>query len=340
MSELAPDVEYDYDGHLVFNGIYTTEVKKDGARFNYIVNEVLNNYTKGSPDKPSSGYKMLNFGEMIEKANTVPKNLSETLSDVRGMRYQYEDWESKENQDGEQVPVVDVGSFDIYWDYPNFLFIKGNKSQASQGSQIINYKMDSYINSKKIEFNPQFLLWLFYKNKKDRNIQTGLSISILTDASIEGKREDRFGKEVSVDKSSNVTKSTSVLTGILRRKDLKALEGIFSDGGNYIKASIEVGGRVHVKVAEDISDVKPIERMSMALSFLRKLVTTYERWENKPVEEKYPPGSFIEEIYNECKRQGVEPVFSFDRVRDKFEEMKKREIGDSDEQSGLDSFKN
>jgi hypothetical protein len=149
-----------------------------------------------------------------------------------------------------------------------------------------------------------------------------------------------YGKEVSVDRSTDVTKSTNVLSGILRGKDLIGLEGIFSARGNFIKANIQVGGRVHIKVSQDIADVDDLQRMSLALIFLRELLELYEEWEEKPGSEKIPPPEFLEEVYEECKRQGEEPVFSFDHVVEQHRN-KRAQVGqgkNNDRQSGLTSY--
>lgn len=241
--------EFQYDGYLVFNGLYKTKILNSDFDFEHIVNNVLVDFERGNPEKPQSGYELLNFGDMVNSSHLVSRNSQEALSDVKAIRHRYEEWEHRELPSGEEHPTREVHSFDLYWDFPNYMFVRGDQTQASRASQIVNYELGDQIQSRKIEFSPDFLLWLFYKEKSSGEISEDFDISLLSDADIEGQREDMYGKQVSVDKSADITKSTNVLSGILRGKDLIRLEGIFNARGNFIKASLEVGGRVHIKVS-------------------------------------------------------------------------------------------
>jgi len=340
MSGLGDEVDYSYDGYLVFNGLYTTDILDPDFDFDEIVSDVLVDFERGDPDEPKSGYELLEFGDLVEQSHLLSSDLKETLSDVRGIRHRYEEWETRELRSGEEEPTREVRSFDLYWDYPDYMFVKGDKTQASRASQIVNYELGDYLTSRKIEFNPDFLLWLFYKEKSSETVGDNLDISLLSDAAIEGEEEDMYGKEVSVDRSTDVTKSTNVLSGILRGKDLIGLEGIFNARGNFVKANIQVGGRVHIKVSQDIADVEDLQRMSLALVFLRELLGLYEEWEEKPGSERIPPPEFLEEVYEECKRQGEEPVFSFDHVVEQYRNKRAQggQGGNNNRQSGLTSY--
>ena len=340
MSGFGNEVDYNYDGYLVFNGLYSTNVINPDFDFNEVVRDVLVDFKRGEPDEPKSGYELLEFGEIVEESQFISTNIKESLSDVRSIRHRYEEWETRELRDGKKEPTREVRSFDLYWDYPDYMFVKGDKTQASRASQIVNYELGDYLTSKKIEFNPDFLLWLFYNEKSSGPISENLDISLLSDADIEGEKEDMYGKEISVDRSTDITKSTNVLSGILRGKDLIGLEGIFNARGNFIKANIQVGGRVHIKVSQDIAEVDDLERMSLALVFLRELLSVYEEWESKPASEKIPPPEFLEEVYEECKRQGEEPVFSFDHVVEQYRNKRAQGGGGgkTDMQSGITSY--
>lgn len=340
MSGLGDQVDYSYDGYLVFNGLYSTNILNPDFDFDEIVRDVLIDFERGDPDQPKSGYEQLEFGDIVEQSQLLSSDLKENLSDVRAIRHRYEEWETRELRSGDLEPTREVRSFDLYWDYPHYIFVKGDKAQSSRASQIVNYELGDYLTSKKIEFTPDFLLWLFYKEKSSGSIGDNLDISLLSDAAIEGEEEDMYGKEVSVDRSTDITKSTNVLSGILRGKDLIGLEGIFNARGNFIKANIQVGGRVHVKVSQDIADVEDLQRMSFALIFLKELLSLYEEWEEKPGSEKIPPPEFLEEVYQECKRQGEEPVFSFDHVVEQYRNKRGQggQGGNNNRQSGLTSF--
>lgn len=65
----------------------------------------------------------------------------------------------------------------------------------------------------------------------------------------------------------------------------------------------------------------------------------YEDWQSKPGSEKIPPPDFLQDLYEECKRQGEEPVFSFDDVVDQFRNKRAQSDGYA-RQSGLRDFNN
>lgn len=338
MSEQKPADQYSYDGQLVFNGLYSTDVLNAGLDFERVTEKELNDFERGGPDNPSDGYELLEFAKYASESHFLDGDLAQSMSDIHAIRRKYEQWDTLENASGVDTDVREVNHYDIYWDYPKYLFIKGNKTQSRRASEIVNYTLGEYLKSREIKFHPDFLLWIFYQFKAgDSRLNDEFRVNLLSDAEIEGDQEDRYGKRSRVDKSTDITKSTTVLIGLLRGKNLTRLEGVFEVSNKYVKANIEVGGRVHVKASHAIEAGNALHRMSLTITFLRELISLYEDWEDLPGEDKFPPIDFFKDLYDECKRQGAELTFSYDEVIETYRQ-KRKHGGGSQMQTGLGKF--
>lgn len=338
MSEQGIEEGFSYDGQLVFNGLYSTDVLNSGVEFEQVAENELNDFGRGEPESPSKGYELLEFTNYAAESEFLSKNLREGVEDIHALRRKYEQWDTRENRSGEIIDVREIDHYDVYWDFPEYLFVKGNKTQASRASEIVGYTLGDYLSSREIEFHPDFILWLFYQFKSGKSrLNEDFKINLLSDTEIKGDREDRYGKRSRVDKSTDITKSTTALIGILRGKDLTTLEGVFEVQDKYVKANIEVGGRVHIKASHAIEGSDQLERMCLAIMFLRELLSLFEYWENLPGEEKYPPVDFFTELYEECEKQGAELTFSYDDVIEIYRQKRSQGVG-TEKQSGLVDF--
>lgn len=338
MSLTDTEPDFEYDGYLVFNGLYETNVLDADFDFEEIVDEKLKDYSRGSIDSPSDGYEPLDFGELANESRLLSQQLQDLVSNVRAIRHKYEEWEERQLADGETEPTLQVRSYDVYWDFPKYIVVKGDKTQSKRAQELLNLQLGEYITSREIEFEPDFLLWVFYKDMEDEPLTGNLSTSLLSDAYIEGE-EDRYGKEVSVDRSTDITQSTNILSGILRNRELIGLEGIFDARGHFVKANVEVGGRVHIKVAQAIEEGNDLERITTSIVFLRDLLDAYLKWEGLSDEDKYPPPRFFETVYEECKRQGEEPTFPLDPVIGEYQAKRAgTHFTSGIEQSGIGDF--
>lgn len=338
MSLTDTEPDFQYDGHLVFNGLYQTKVLNADFDFERIIDEKLKDFERGSSDKPMDGYEPMDFGAIANESRLLSDQLKDLTSDVKAIRHKYEEWEERELPNGKSEDTRDIRSYDLYWDFPQYIAVKGDKGQAKKATNLVNLKLDSYISSREIEFEPDFLLWIFYKAMNDESLSANLDARILSDANIEGE-EDRYGKEVTVDRSTDVTKSTNILSGILRNRDLIGLEGTFDARGHFVKANIQVGGRVHIKAAHAINEANDLERIAISIVFLHELMDSYINWEQLPGEEKYPPTSFFEAVHEECSRQGDEPTFSWDDVINEYQtKSTEGPIESGERQAGLGDF--
>jgi len=334
--------EFAYGGQLVFNGIHKTNVLDSEFDFDQVVDEELVDYSSGSIEEPGRGYKLIPFSDFVESDHQIDQETENLLGEVHAFRHLHEEWEYKEvetNQgQNETRPTKNgVSSFDAYWAAPDHLFIKGNKTEASQADDLLSATLDPFLEIRSLSFAPDFLLWIFSKEKNSEQLPGDLSISMLTDAEVRGEEEDFFGQKSKVDDSKDVTKSPHVLMGVLKQKGIVALEGVFGLAGKFVRARFSEEGRVHIKADHAIQGSSDVERMAISIAFLREFTELYEYWMGLDPDRQYPPTDFFTDIYDECERQGVEIQFSIDDVIEEY-----RQKGGAEDwnqyQSGLGEF--
>lgn len=341
MSTDRPDEEFKYDGRLVFNGIYSTTVLDSNFEFEEIVSKELIDFSKGDIESIGRGYRPIPFQEMVSDELRVGDQIEAFLEEINALQYREEIWEYQEVEvDGEvqEAPAkTGESSFDAFWAKPDYLFVRGNKTEANQAGQLLSATLDDYLDIREIEFSPDFLLWLFSKEKNSEELPGPLSVNMLTDAQVESDEPDLFGQQGRVQDSIDVTKSTPVLMGILRQMGIIQLEGVFSISGVFVRARISSEGRIHILADHAIKGSPDIERMAVSIAFLKEFIDLFDRWQRMDDEQKYPPEQFFEDIYEECRRQGVEITFSIDDVIREY-----RQKGGPEEynqyQSGFDEF--
>ncbi|WP_158055877.1 hypothetical protein [Halorussus halophilus] len=332
---------FSYEGQLVFNGLHMTDILDANFDFDHVIEEELVDYKNGSIGQPGRGYQTLPFADYIADEPAIDRRIEELLGEIHAFRYKEEKWEYRDTEvDGvtDTHPTLrGYSTFDGYWASPDYLFIKSDKSKAETARQLLSETLEDYLSLRDFEFNPDFLLWVFSKEKNNEDLPGNLSVNMLTDAEIRGNEPDLFGQHSKVDDSTDITKSAPVLIGVLSQKGLVALEGVFGLAGRFVRVRIATDGRVHIKADHAIQGSPDIERMAIALAFLREFTDLYQYWMNLDSEYRYPPLEFFTDIYKECERQGVEVTFSIDDVVDEYRQ--KGSPKDYNEyQSGLSEF--
>ncbi len=326
---IGDDDEFSYSGRLVFNGIHTTNVLDADFDFEEVIEEELNDYEEGNSGSPGRGYQTIPFSDMLQENEQIGKGIEDLCDGVHAMQYLEEQWEPQDvDRDGEIVTEsvrTGYSTFQAYWAKPDYLFVLGNKSNAKVADKLLSSTLDDYLHIRGTLFSPDFLLWMFSLEKNGQGLPGDLSISMLTDARIEGDEADLFGREGRVTDSTDVTKSIPVLQGILRQMGVVQLEGVFNIEGFFVRARISSEGRVHILADHAIEGSPDIERIAISVAFLREFTSLYEEWQTKSGEDKYPPEQFFVEIYKECKRQGVDIQYSIDEVIEEFRSKGARE---------------
>ncbi|GAA0217387.1 hypothetical protein [Halobaculum roseum] len=314
--------EFSYDGQLVFNGLHTTTVLDADFDFEEVVDTELINFSPGTMSQPGRGYTTIPFLELLEEEPRVSDSLQASLGEIKTLRYIEEQWEELEVEiDGvvEEKPTkAGQSTFDAYWARPDFLFVRGDKTNARLAKQLLESTLNDYIELDPVTFSPDFLLWLFSQEKNQQSLPGQLSVNMLTDAKFEGDEPDLFGKQGRVSDSTDVTKSIPVLMGVLRQMGIVELEGVFNLAGMFVRARISSEGRVHILADHAIEGSPDIERMAISIAFLQQFTELYGEWKQMDGEQRYPPEQFFIDIYEECDRQGVDIQFSIDQVIEEY----------------------
>lgn len=338
---LGSEGDFSYSGRLVFNGIHTTDILNAEFDFEDVVGSELTDYQEGTYSTPGCGYQIIPFQSLLNAEPEVSESVATLCDDVHTLRYLEEQWEHQEvDIDGEtetRPTKTGYSSFDAYWARPDYLFVMGNKSNAKMADELLSATLEDYLDIRGVTFSPDFLLWLFSQEKNGLDLPGNISISMLTDARIEGDEPDLFGREGRVTDSTDVTKSIPVLQGILRQMGVVQLEGVFNLQGFFVHARISSEGRVHILADHAIEGSPDIERVAISVAFLQAFSELYEDWVTNTGSDKYPPEQFFVDIYEECKRQGVDIQYSIDEVIEEY-----RQKGGPEEyqqfQAGISDF--
>ncbi|MBP1986026.1 hypothetical protein [Halolamina salifodinae] len=312
-------VAFEYQGYLLFNGIYevsSLNSKYEGSRSEAraTLSELFDSYEKGDQGT-KKGYEDLDLPNYIRDDDSVEEKLSTVADFLISHRYLYEDRESTDAYyQGEEVEVEvpHVQDTDIYWYHPEYMLFRGSKDDVQEAREHTRTKFGADANLRSVDFTSNFLLWLFYKHCKDDPLYDacefdgGLSISALTDTTLEGDR-DPFGETNQVDDSTNLRRCVPMIAGILKDKNISLLEGYFQLYDDY-RLKTQIGnGRVHIKASDgDIQSSNDVRRLAMSLSFLQELLQLYDCWQDLPAQERIPPYGFFEDLYETAKDLGVE----------------------------------
>ena len=303
---------FDYQGYLLFNGIYQVDLLDEefgGGRqeARTLLRERLPDYDR-EDGHSEDGYKRLLINEEIFDDSTIDSDIEEIAQSLVAFRYLYEDRQPTDAYyQGEQVTVEvpNVKDTDLYWIYPNHVYLRGSQEDVSQTRETTRRALEENIRLDPVDFSGDFLLWLFYKESQDQPVPCGIDVDYFTDATLKGSR-DPFGGENKVDDSTDLSRCVPVIAGVLKDKTVSMLEGYFDLFDTYkIKTQIG-GGRVHVKSSTgDIQTSGDVRRVTMSLAFLDELMCLYEYWDDLSQTEKYPPRTFFNDLYQTASDQGV-----------------------------------
>lgn len=306
--------EFDYNGYLIFNSILEFEDKSNlysNSPVTTVESEIIDEmpeFEQGSFSQPGNGFESLAIRDYIRDDEDIDEDLKTIADNLIGIRYQYEEYIEQEAEvDGERriVHLPTINDVDLYWVHPKFIAIRGQKGEMDSTKERLQRYLSPGVLLREMQFDSDFLLWMFYKYRNNDDLIPGMGIRKLTDSEAKG-REDYFGRSNIVNDSQNLGQSTPLLIGILRQKSVTMLEGFFTVDNNEIAAKIEKN-KIHVKASKgDISQTSnDIYRIALAMKFVKEFVELYEYWESLDPDEKYPPFEFFEGIYQECINQGV-----------------------------------
>jgi len=315
--------DLDYEGYLLFNDIRRLSPDIDIEE----VVEKLEQHSIQSRD------------EEIKEVLLPPRALDEPLpkeffrmmdEDCWWFKYKITEYEEQQGYDEEgelrKIKIPSEQSCDVFITSGGYLLTRGSAADAPEFTNRVIEIIDELGFSQdheEIEFDSDFLIWLIYQTESPQSQSLDISIERLTDAKVTGKT-DIFGQENRVSGSQNVARSAPVLTGILARKAVSMLGGIFRIDDVTLRADITSEGRIHIKVDRDIAHLGSAGRVIAAVQFAQRLCNIYSEWKDGGVQNRYPPDDFFEQTYRNLNDAGIDLTFSIDETleyyRDKRDE--------------------
>lgn len=314
----TPSTDFEYRGYLLFNGLYRTKIYNKEIANDYGVAEQtlsknLPHYDANDPGS-EDGYERIPLTETLAESPDVDEDLAEIADQIISYRYVLEDRNSEDAYyQGRRVhvEVPHENDSDIYWFHPDYVFLRGAKEIVNETREKTIRNLADEVDLEPVRFDPDFLLWLYWKRTANQPIPAPVGIDYFTDSIVSGDR-DPFGKTNSVDDSTNLGKCVPVIAGVLKGKSIIELEGYFDLFDEHkIKAKLTHDGdrgRVHIKAsAGDVATAATDERkMALALNFVKVLTELHDDWQKLPQDEKYPPRDFFESLYETARDQGVD----------------------------------
>ena len=308
--------DFSYSGMLVFDQIYKTNVKGlDNIRG---IEEYFPKFDQGNANVPGSGFNtnylsdyevhhQMSFNDFTFD-RTIVDYFDEKSENIANIEYKFEnfkdDVEAVVDDERRTVSVVKSDKFDFYWKYPNYFVRQGGRNIDKNIGRLFTNDFLESVDLEQIKFNSDFLLWLLYRSKNDNNLKENLLIKSISDVSLTGPDESRYGR-MRYSGSNNPFNSPEVMKRILSGGKIRTLGISFILDSRYeIKADISDVGRIHVKPnTSDLSNKNDAERMILSLRLIELICDTYEVWTNS--NEKIPD-DFSNRIYDYIRDSGVE----------------------------------
>lgn len=331
---------YTYQGWLVFNGLYTTESYGEGSEDDVEdVVEAFDQYNGGTPIESDSGLERINFANELKQIDEINEQLERLADQTLSFEFTDEKWVETfgYNEEGEEqiFYTEEHDNLIFFWNYVDgTMMLKGDKqslnkkSDQLQGSLADDFRMES------IDFDYDFFLWLIFNEYTDGGLSAGSDITIrkITQSeTIESNPTD--DERISVEGKDNLLHSVVFIAPVLNGKKVDSLQGQFLIGSRQVTAKIGFGGRVHVMIGDTpMESWEDIRRMGTALLFLSELTDLYQTWKNLSPDQKYPPGSFFDDLADEADNEGWRLRFDPEELKQEYE--RKRTTGDDESSAG------
>ena len=315
--------DYEYPGWLVFNGLYKTSVHGSELTAPEIIDD-FTEYSTGSPNNHESGFEVIELSHKLQQMGELNQATEMFAEGLHSLRYVDEDWVEQLGYDehGEETMyfLPEHDEVRIYWDVVNdSLAFKGQKQLLQRKQDDLIAALSGDVKLEPVTFDFDFFLWILYKQYKSEALSADLRVRQITRSSTAAESKDNMGTG-HVEESNNVLKSVLLIASVLSGKKIDEIQGQFILGNHKIKALIEFGGKVHVKVSDSpLSTLSDLRRMGVSLRFLSEIVNLFDSWEQLDPDERYPPPSFFDNMAENAEEEGWEPRFDPEEVKDRYE---------------------
>jgi len=334
----AGELEYSYDGWLVFNELLTAKVYGDNPPSVDEIIESFNHYSEGMPKESASGFQRLPIEGDLTHLDDLSHQLRDFSEDLRAFRYIDEDWVDQWGYTEEAEEQIfyrpNHDQVDIFWDTTRqTMMMKGDAQLLEQKRKDIRGALSDDLDLDTIEFDYDFFLWLLYKEYEEGSeIDPGSDIHIrqLTRGETVNDAEGS-DEQVQVSGQDDLLKSVVMIAPVLEGKSIGELQGKFMLGSKQVEAKIAYGGRVHVLVTDNpMSNWEDARKMGLSVLFLSKLINLYERWEDLDSDRKYPPPSFFDDLRDSADKQGWHLRFDPQEVKEQYRRKREGVVSDDD----------
>lgn len=324
--------DFDYQGYLIFNGVYKTELHQ-GSEYQGSIYDAESKLLddlgrfKNSQRNSDRGLEKLLLRDFFRDDDSVSGELEELANSLIAVRFLYEDRIEKEayvsdEAELQMVEIPVVNDADIYWNYPDYMYFRGAKNDVAEAIDYTSSLLGADVTTdggtsagsnpptgfsrfSSISFHADFLLWLFQLQFNDNDPPvSAIEIDTLTDAAVTGDADVWGGNNV-VGDTSELVESPPLLSAILQNKSLKMIEGGFAINENTLQSEIQIN-KVHVKSSvKSVKKANDTRRMALSIQFLNELVELEDYWDNLDPQDKYPSYDFFLELFDTCRDQGM-----------------------------------
>lgn len=313
---IAPD-SYGFDGWLVFNGVFFTEVESDDFEPDDFLRR-FKTYSPGSPENPSKGFRKTDLSNYLAQTGDLTGGMSNLAESLYTFEYVQEDWIEVTvfDEDGNKITRYSDGrkQLEIFWSYDDVLLIRGPKSILREKKNDLLRSFGEDLIIREVNFDFDFFLWLLYNyhqendlSNRDDGFRSKLRLRSITDCRTIGK--SNLDREVNIGNEPEIVRSVPFISAILEGNKINGLEGDFLLDTHYIVAELESEGRVHIKASrQDMAELNSLRQMGVATQFMLELARLYKEWTTLPGDKKYPPDEFFETLLENCEEEGYLPM--------------------------------
>lgn len=290
--------KFSYSGYLVFNEILRLR-NADVGQLVKILPRFGDNNRIGAAVKGLNSFSGFHHPEH-------PRNEEENFDWIEISEEKFNDEVAYVDGEKRRVTIRDVDTTEAWILDENHIAIRGSKAETDKAKRYLSEWGDT-IDFEQVKFQPDFLLWLFYKHYTEGGFFKEVGIEQLTDAEVGGNASN-FGEKTRTAGSDDITSNATVLIGtLLNDESISMLGGRFRYEGCTIAADLTSSGKVHVKASSGtIREVSDIDRFILSIGFLNALTDLYQHWTNLPPVEKYPPAEFFHTIAERLQMEGFE----------------------------------
>jgi hypothetical protein len=345
MSEHPQGPEFGYNGYLMFNEFFEVNlapdsVFSDGART--AQQRLLREHEAVTESDRTSSHRVESIDDLVDQEGEFEFYTGESISNEQllPLRLFFEERVSTEGYlPGEaylrEIELPVVNDADIYWVYPDRLYIRGSEEDADEAADFLTERMNARVEQQRqadsqdtqnnepqtdggtqsdtnhislidVSFGAHFLIWLFQSHFTSRSLPAWCEIQVnrLTDARITGNT-DIWGGSNSIGDSTDLIESPPLLSAILKNKRFEMLEGNFTINGFSVKSEININ-KIHIKAStSDVRNANKRKRMAYSLLFLQELMDLHQYWINLNPQNKYPDYGFLYDLFHRCDDNGL-----------------------------------